>query len=361
MNDTEVKTPVVEPPLEPESTPNVEPVIVPTPAPVVQSTDPIIAKPEANTPGVIILQWLSYAFWGWLILALIWLIGVILANAILGTSVPEIVPYAIAAGVVLLPIAFLTDFFYRKHEPAKKTGVAMVIMVIHAVLFALLAIVSLIVTVFNSLNALIETSNSIDERLVIIFTALTATLLYAATFIRVLNPFKANRPVVVYSAAMATLTLVFIALAIVGPLVQALTTKDDRRIEQNLPSISQGVNDYVQTNEKLPADLSDITFSNDQATLLVEDGLVRYSAQKSVVNGYSVEHRYQLCVTFKEKDTSGYTSYTSNSANNDYPNYLSVSGHAKGEVCYKLSETTAQSVRSSDGIKGIDLESTIFN
>lgn len=326
--------------------------------------EPIITKVEANTPGVTILQWLSYAFWGWLILALIWLIGVILANAILGTSVPEMVPYAIAAGVVLLPIAFLTDFFYRKHEPAKKTGVAMVIMVIHAVLFALLTIVALIVTVFNSLNALIETSNSIDEQLVIIFTALTATLLYAATFIRVLNPFKTKKPVFIYSVAMAALTLVFIALAIAGPLVQVLVTKDDRRIEQNLSSVSQAINNYIQTNEKLPTNLDQVSFTNDGASFLVKNGLVNYMAEKSISNVNSLnstEHRYQLCVTFKNKDASGYDSYAYDSDNTSYPSQAYVSGHAKGKVCYKLAETTFGTTTSSDARKGVNVQSRIFN
>lgn len=344
-----------------------EPAIVPIamPTPIVELITPVAAKqPGVNTPGVIILQWLSYAFWGWLILALIWLMGIIITNAIMDVAVGDIIPYAIAAGVVLLPIAFLTDFYYRKHEPAKKTGVAMVIMVIHAVLFALLAIAALIVTVFNSLSALIEASNNIDAQLVVIFTAIGATLLYAATFVRVLNPFKSKKPVFAYSAAMVVATLILIAFAIVGPLVQTLATKDDRRIEQSLPSVSQGVNDYIQSNKKLPATLSEVTYSDDEATLLVKDGLVRYEAENSVTSMFSdnrIEHRYQLCVTFQEKDASGRSSYRNNSMNDDYSSYLSVYGHAKGEVCYKLSETVTQSDNSFDTIDGVKIQKTVLN
>ena len=46
-------------------------------------------------------------------------------------------PYAVAAVLVLLPVSFITDFFYSKREPGKKTGAATIVMVIHAVLYAL--------------------------------------------------------------------------------------------------------------------------------------------------------------------------------------------------------------------------------
>lgn len=354
--------PDTEPVIETESTLNVEdtvePVIVPTPAPIAEVSDATVAKPEANTPGVIILQWLSYAFWGWLVVAVIWLLSVVLINAILGDSISSTVPYVIAAGVVLLPIAFITDLFYRKHEPVKKTGVAMVIMVIHAVLFALLAIAALIVTVFNSINALIETSTSIDGQVVIIFTAAGATLLYAAAFIRTLNPFKSKKPAFIYSMTMVAATVLLLVLAVVGPLVQALATKDDRRIEQNLPAVSQSINDYISNNEKLPTDLSQIELKDDQANLLVKDGLVDYKAEKGVASMYSqntIEYRYQLCVTFKAKDTTGYTRTT---PAGEYSSYLSVSGHDKGQVCYKLSQTITQSDTSPEGVK---LKSFVLN
>ena len=341
-----------------------EPLITPSPVKAPAPLEEVLTKPVANTPGVVILQWLSYAFWGWLIVALVWLLGVILTNALLEVSVGNVLPYAIAASIVLLPIAFLTDFYYRKHEPANKTGAAMVIMVIHAVLFALLAIAALIVTVFNSLNALIENSNSIEGQLVVIFTAIGATLLYAATFIRVLNPFKSSKPALFYSIAMVTATLIVIAFAIAGPLLQALATKDDRRIEQNLSSVSQGVNNYIQTNEKLPASLNDVTYTSDAATRLVEDGLVRYKAEDSnasLFNKNRIEHRYQLCVTYKEKDNSRNSSYDYSSILNRYTSYPKVAGHDAGEVCYKLSETVIQSAESLESNNSTGIKATIFN
>jgi hypothetical protein len=311
-----------------------------------------------NTPGIVILQWLSYAFWGWLILALIWLIVVILLNAISEVSTKEVVPYAIAATVVLFPVAFLTDFFYRKHEPIKKVGIAMVIMVIHAVLFALLAIVSLIVAVFNGLNAAIEASANTDAQKVLLYASLFATALYAITFIRTLNPFKSKKPTLIYGLLMTGVTTLLIILAIVGPLALSITTKDDRRIEANLGGVSQSINDYIQSNNKLPESLNDVTYTSDESEGLVKDNLVQYQKEQSIAGDLfsrTTEHRYQLCVSYKAKDSSS-SYYSTPRNNNRYMNYLSTSGHAKGEVCYKLSETTrAESTTNSVNVQSMKL------
>lgn len=335
-----------------EIAPEIAPTSVVTPVATVEVAGP---KPHANTPGVIVLQWLTYAFWGWLIIALIWLLSVILINAILGTSVSTVVPYAIAGGIVLLPIAFFTDFFYRKHEPLKKTGVAMVIMVIHAVVFALLAIASLITAVFNGLNAVIEGSGNVNTQLVVLYTSIGATVLYVVTFLRTLNPFKSVKPLFLYSVGMVAFTLVLLILTIVGPLIQSISTRDDRRIEQYLPTVSSDINNYISENDKLPATLDEVTFSNEAVSSLVEDGLVVYkpeTSKPSDIDPINTEHRYQLCVTFKlesDSSTNGYTSDRSNS--NTYSSYLSTYDHGKGEVCYKVEEK----VRSQTTFKSIDL------
>lgn len=311
----------------------------PPAAPVAPSSP--TPAPHVNTPGVIVLEWLSYAFWGWLILSHIWLLSVILINAISGQSVSSVIPYAIASGVVLLPIAFLTDFFYRKHEPLKKTGAAMVIMVIHAVLFALLGIIALITMVFNILNIVVETSTNIDTQLIIIFTALGATLLYAGAFVRTLNPFKSKTPTLAYSIAMISVTVLLFILAIVGPFMQTLATKDDRRIEAHLPAVAAAVNDYISENESLPADLGKISFRDADAAALVTDGTVTYKPETSELDASlkQTAHRYQLCVTYKEaSNEAGY--YYDTPYNYGYSSYVSTYQHDKGEVCYKIEEIT---------------------
>lgn len=292
-----------------------------------------------SSAGVIVLQWLSYAFWGWLILALIWLVSITLTNAITGVAVEDLVPYAMAAAIVLLPIAFVTDLFYRKHEPRKKEGAATVIMVIHAVLFALLGIGSLIITVFIGLSMIIGSGGQSDAQTISLLTAAFAATMYILAFVRVLNPLKISKVAFFYGVGMLVLTIVLLVLGTVGPMVKSISLRDDRRIEKNLSYVESGVSDYIRDNKKLPDSLNDVDYSQTDAKALVNDGLVKYKKEQSVSTDSQIssisnrtEFRYQLCVTYKQESSQKRYNYSSN----DYSSYLSTSGHDAGEVCYKL-------------------------
>lgn len=318
--------------------------------PVKKPTEPERPKPveATETPthssaGVLVLQWLTYAFWGWLILALIWLMGVVLANAILDKPSTDMIPYAIAASIVLLPLAFVTDLFYRKHEPLKKVGGAAIIMVIHTVLFALLGIITLIITIFTALSMATETGG-VDGKLVAIGTTGFATLLYAGAFIRTLNPFKNAKPLFIYSLVMVGLTALLLCLAIVGPFAKSLTTRNDRLIEQNLSSVENGITNYTRENKGLPNSLKDVRLSGE-AKQLVDNNLVEYkkeatikAAPSSSLGSITIEHRYQLCVTYTASNGSEYAS--DYQTEEEYTDYASTSSHEAGKTCYKLKATT---------------------
>lgn len=325
---TSADAPVVET-AAPKSEPVVEPIVAPA-----QTEQP---KPTNSSAGVLVLQWLTYAFWGWLILALVWLIGVVLANALLDESVTEILPYSIAASLVLLPLAFVTDFFYRKHEPLKKAGGAVIIMVIHAVIFALFGIGALIVTVFTGLNLAIE-AGSVDGRLVALYTAGFATILYAATFLRTLNPFKSRKPLFIYSIFMLSATALLLIFAVVGPLAKSFATRNDRLIEQHLSDVEAEISDYIHDNNAVPQSLGDVDFDKSEGEQLVKNGLVEYKPEKPVaVSSNTTEYRYQLCVEYTSEKGSRYgSSYRSPS---EYSSYASTSNHDAGKVCYKLQTT----------------------
>ncbi len=300
--------------------------------------------PHVNTAGTVVLQWLTYAFWGWLIIGLIWLISVILINAILKESVSTVVPYAIAASIVLLPIAFVTDLFYRKHEPLKKTGAAMVIMVIHAVIFALFGIGALIIAVFVGLNAAINAGDNIDAQMVGVATAASAAVLYTAAFLRTLNPFKSAKPLKIFSFGMLGASLILLVLAIVGPVVQSIAGRNDTLIEQNLTSVQRAVNDYIDENEALPTSLNEVSLSEDGAQELVTKNLVEYipGTPKNTVNkntgSVTTEYRYELCVTYTNASkNSGYDYPTRE--DDGYSSYLYVYSHGAGRECYKLKGT----------------------
>lgn len=309
--------------------------------------------PQTSSAGVVVLQWLTYAFWGWLILGLLWLMSVVLVNFILGESVNETVPYAIAASVVLLPIAFVTDLFYRKHEPAKKAGGAMVIMVIHTVLYALLGIISLIVAVFIGVNSLINIGEPIDSQMVGLFTALFAALLYAGIFLRTLNPFKSRKFSISYGISMIVVTVTLLALAIAGPVVASVASRGDRVIEQNLPSVQASVETYITDNNKLPSSLKDVTINNEDARKLVDENKVEYIAvgktesvkvKNSQVNSEAY-FRYQLCVEYKAASDSRYNrEYYGGSGTDGYSSYISTYSHGEGRTCYKLQQSASQTV-----------------
>lgn len=304
-----------------------------------EATQASAEKPQQNTPGVLIMQWLTYAFWGWLIIGLIWLISVILANAITGADVSGIVPYAIAATIVMLPIAFATDLFYRKHEPVTKSGAATVIMVIHAVIFALLGIGALIVSVFTGLNALINIESSNDAVTVVVLSSLFATLVYAAAFVRTLNPFKKPLGARVYAFTMLGVAALLLVLSVAGPVITSMTTYNDRLIEKNLDAVQYAVENYTEENGKLPAELGQVTIYNDVAEKLVQDGKVHYipgEKETSRVKLSNTYYRYQLCVTYdrENNERENYASYDRH--NNNYALYMTMTPHDAGEVCYKL-------------------------
>jgi len=335
----------------------------PTPLP-----DPVVnsATPAAHTSaGVIVLQWLTYAFWGWTLLAVIWLVYIVFAHFIMGTDQTVVIPYAIAATVVLLPLSFVCDLFYSRHENAKKTGAATVVMVIHAVIFALFGIGVLISAVFLLVGMIVNDQFGQKMPLTILVTLLVSAVLYGFTFLRTLNPrfvFHAGKP---YRFAMLVLVGIFVVLAFAGPVAKSFSTRDDRALVEQLPSISESIESYVSSNEKLPAKLSDVELKPD-AKKLVNKGLVEYKPEGRKAADYSFnnsssfdadsqpamtyEYRYQLCATYTASNkTDDSLSYEDQSTATEYSTYLSVYSHPSGKVCYKLMATLDSQVVDSGG------------
>lgn len=366
MPDEENKNPEAETPVESETTAVAEEKQITTPnntAPVApeaaatsqatEATAPANA-PAPSTAGTLVLQWLTYAFWGWLILGQIWLMTVITVNAILNEPVSGMIPYAIAASVVLLPLAYFTDRFYSKKDSVKKTGGEAVIMIVHAVIFAILGILALILAVFTSINLALSlgTSGSTDSQLTVLIVSGFAALSYVGAFLRTLNPFHSTKPNRIYSIAMLGLTVLLLMLAFIGPLMKDIATREDRLIEDNLSSVEASVSSYIQDNNKLPDSLKDLSLSNPGATQLVDKGLVEYKKDGSVktqnllYGSTTIEHRYQLCVNYKEASSSrdGYSYPSSYQAKrNQYESYVNTSYHGAGKECYKLQATVSDS------------------
>jgi hypothetical protein len=145
------------------------------------SSNPKLAATRNYTAATIVLQWLTYAFWGWTVLVLS-ILSVMTINKIVNPNDSHTsIPYLVATVLVLLPISIVCDFLYQKHDNDKKIGAPMVVMTFHSVMFALIAIGSLIVTVISALTSI---TRSWDR------SSSLVAMYYSATFIRTLNPPK---------------------------------------------------------------------------------------------------------------------------------------------------------------------------
>lgn len=359
------------PPASPQESPSSvnpsAPEVAAYPTPADNPADSVVAtaqpvQPEASSQsanpsggaGLIVLQWLTYAFWGWAVLALSSLTAAIIANFINKADVGGFMPFAIAALVVLLPVAFICDSFYSKREPTKKTGAAMAVMLIHAVIFALCGVAALITAVVSVFMMVIGSDSDSRSLLVTLLSALIVSAYYAATLARTLNPSRFPSLAKLYRFGMMATVGIIIVLGIVGPVARERSLRDDRLLEQSLSDVPTAIEDYARDNDKLPSNLSELTNIPDGAKKIIEKGLVEYkpntkteSVQQpsSSFGGSNLTYRssgrttyyYELCATFKEESDSygRYGGYADRQ--DDYTSYISSYSHPAGRHCYKLS------------------------
>ena len=307
-----------------------------------KSKKPNDLTPQSSSAGILVLQWLTYAFWGWSIGALTWLVSVLFTHTLVGAAVNTVIPYAIAATVVLIPLAFVCDLFYRKHEPLRKTGAAMVIMLIHAVIFALAAIGALILAVFTGLNSLLNPADgSATVTNVVVFSAGSSAILFGLAFLRTLNPFKQKIGAVIYGWFMLGLAALLLVLAIIGPVTQTVTTKNDRVTEEAVTLVNWGVQNYTLEHEQLPERLDQISVTSAEAEALIKDNKVEYIPGDIVeTQSYPTTktYRYQLCVTYdhEAKGDQYQSTYNEWDSYGEYKTYPQTTPHDSGRVCYKL-------------------------
>jgi len=319
---------------------------VATPADATDVTQPTHETPVKQTPLIIVIQWLTYAFWGWLLIA----IGSLLTSTLMfffaDTDVGSFAPYAIAATLVILPMAITCDLIYSKKESLKKSGAEAVVMVIHAVIFALIGIGSLIVAVFTLVNILTNASVN-SSHIVTVVSSVLIALLYAATFTRTINLHKKNIKLIpkIYLVLMIVIVSITIISSIAGPVMKTFNTRDDRLLMKGLPELATAVNVYFEKNDKLPEHLSELSIEDSDARTIVQKGLVTYKpntkqatykSNKYSKYGNGMIGYYQLCASYKAK-SSGYSTRSMDYYyEDDYKTYLSTYSHPAGEFCYKV-------------------------
>lgn len=335
-------------------TPPVSPIVEPAASTALAGVTP---PSEHSSPGLLVLQWLTYAFWGWTVLSMAILSATVLASFIGNADTGSFTPYGIAAVLVLLPIAIACDIFYSKQEPVKKTGPASLVMIIHAVLFALFGIASLIAIVV-SIVSLFTSSGDTSATQVALYSAMIITTLYVVVFLRTINPEKMPWIRRFFPIFMAVTVGIITILGIVGPVATARLTRTDKLIENSLNLVEQDVDDYARTNNRLPRTLSDIGLKGD-AQKLVDDNLVTYTANTKPVyapsrkqaassGSYAVDttssqvsttYFFELCVSYKKASSNFKSNSYSNVGSDGYSDSLIAYQHPAGNICYKLKST----------------------
>lgn len=336
---------------QPQPQPQFQPVSTP------QSEQHYIPDKPATNPGLIVLQWLTYAFWGWTVLALSFLTATVVSSFLVEGTASGATPYAIAAVLVLLPISFLCDMFYSRKEQEKKVGAEVWVMIIHAVIFALFGIGSLIVAVIAAVMLFTNGGDSKTTQVALV-SSLIIAVYYAITFVRTLNP-RIFRWIQKYYKYIMLVTIgLIVVLGIIGPLAEERETKNDRLIVSELNSLSNAINTYAREEKKLPADLGVLELRGDTKKL-VDLNLVEYKPEgnaagqgylsdRKTINSSRVNDmftstetfKYQLCVTYvKESPELGRYSHNEYKTGDEYTSYLSVYSHPAGKECYKVKTT----------------------
>lgn len=353
------------------------PVVVPT---YTEDTDvksidhsPVVATSQSlarvTSPGLIVLQWLTYAFWGWAILALLFLVGIAASYSfqpnLLDTTTEQPVAYGIAAVLVLLPIAVICDVFYSRREETHKRGAAMVIMVVHTVVFALLGIASLIAIAFSVVSLILGSGDTTGPITAIIVAAL-AVVLYVLTLVRTVRPFGFGSYRLLFRSLMLAVALAVATWGILGPVAQAARTKDDRSVSSAMQVIYDKINSYVAGKSTLPpsleaaldSDAGSGTVNRSTINDLVRRQLITYTRDTAPAKSFSIGQPdglgdttlyYTLCATYRYDHTSAYDSGESMVGAEGYSDYYNpyARTHA-GKNCYKL-KTSA--VYSSFGVE----------
>lgn len=320
---------------------------------------------SANTPGTIVLQWLSYAFWGWAIVAIAYLAAVITSYLLDGTWVSdstEPVAYGMAATLVLVPFALVCDWLYSRREQQDKHGIASVVMIIHAVLFTLFAIGALISVAFSVVGLLLTTGDTSGPVIAIVVSAVLA-ILYIDLVVRIVRPLLIMRLRLVFRISMTLVTLTALVWGALGPFAQTIATKDDRAVRDGLESLSYGVNQYASTKNALPTTLSQVIqdstliqsvnpiASAETLTRLIDKGSITYKANiKPATENSTVDlqlkttvktYYYELCGVFthglKQRAWTGTVYADATAGSDEYASYISEGAIAAGTKCYKLS------------------------
>jgi hypothetical protein len=324
-----------------------------------------------NTPGTVVLQWLTYVFWGWTIGAIAYLVGVItyyVMNGSVASGTAEPVAYGIAAAAILLPIALVCDWLYSKREPVHKHGFASIVMVVHAVIFALLAIGALITAAFSGVSLLLTTGDT-TASVVTIAVSIALVVLLVKLLARTARPLLFKKFRLLFRISMSAVVLAALIWGAVGPVTQAVVTKDDRAVRDSLLDLTNVINQYTYNNNALPDSIaaavadeqsSSYTYTSKSTIAdLAARSRIAYmpnikpadtspdggiSIDVPVSSGETTTYYYQLCGVYAHdlgpKDQYYSPSYPITAESSEYRVGVDTGPVKAGTQCYKLTTTS---------------------
>lgn len=319
--------------------------------PTANKEETTTVKPTHSSALNIVLQWLVYVFWFWTLAVL----GTVLSGVLIDIFVDSTqdstwIIYAAAPLVVLLPLASVSDRYYKKVEPREKHGFAAVVMVVNAIIAALCAVGAVVAIVYALLDLVLSTRADTTGNTVALLVSFVIATLSSLFFIRVLyiERFRFIRKR--FTQIVLAIALVSLLLVIVFPLVDEVRRKSDRIVEDNYRLVTRAIDNYVSENSgRLPASLDQVDFK-DGAKRAVDTGKITYKPLSLTSNGDSIDEltttildignssssrnrdrNYELCVDWDYERDNRY----------DYPNrsksYSSSYGHEAGTQCYSES------------------------
>jgi hypothetical protein len=297
---------------------------------------------QSGNTGLLILQWLTYAFWGWTIFFTSMLASNVLSHYMTQGNDDISSLYVVSGVLLLLPISVLCNWLYTKQEPVKKVGAASLILIIHAVLFALFSIGALTVVIFSLLQLLINSGDTSSIQITL-YSGIIVASLYSILFLRTINPEYPRFGQKYFLATMVTFIGTALIFGFVGPVNSALVTRDDRLIDNNLYQIQSEIDSYVMQNKQLPDSLEKLKLSGDTKIIVDRELLTYMPNEKSpIVKEDITTYYYQLCATYVKANivVDSYSSpsiYNESTKDEDGYSPYQDFDHPAGEYCYKLS------------------------
>ena len=309
-------------------------------------------KPSMESAGIITLEWLTYVFWGLASLALNILVSLVVSYYVVeqGITASEPVAYAVAASLILIPIAFVTDVIFSKREDSLKSTASSIARIVFSIIYALVALGGLVSLVFISINYLLNGFMG-EEVWVAVATSLTVFLAYLLLFIRVARPNFITSMRTMYRWLIALVIVIVCALAISGPVVNAFKTRQDRSIRSSMELIVNSISDNVSSGKSLPSNINEAVstvpqpmYSKSQSENTLDfanRGLITYEPNSRQVST-TVDSRtyfYQICGVFEYETVSGTSSATpvQTTSAGGYSTYLDFGSIKKGKNCYGIS------------------------